>query len=103
MNLTLEKEKIKKEIDLIEDTRIIKAIKKLLAEYDADEDQPFSVINEAPLTDEEMSIPGGRIPTKAQVEEWLDREEQDDFLTGDEALAYSLKKLEEYRAKKKGK
>jgi hypothetical protein len=103
MNLTSEKEKIKKEIDLIDDARVIKAIKKVLAEYDADEDLPVSMVNEAPLTDEEMAVPGGRMPTKAQIEEWLDRDEDDEFLSGEEALAYSLKLFEEYRAKKNGK
>lgn len=101
MNLTVEKEKIKKEIDLIDDARVIKAIKKVLAEYDIDEDIPLSMVNESPLTDEEMAVPGGRMPTKAQIEEWLDREEDDEFLSGEEALAYSLKLLEEYRAKRK--
>jgi len=101
MNLTLEKEKIKKEIDLIDDARVIKAIKKVLAEYDADEDIPLSTFNEAPLTDEDMAVPGGRKPSKAQIEEWLDREEEEEFLSGEEALAYSLKLLEEYREKRK--
>jgi len=103
MNLTAEKEKIKKEIDLIDDMRVIKALKKVLADYDADEDHSVGMVNEPPLTDEEMAVPGGRVPTKAQIEEWLDREEDDELLSGEEALAYSLKLFEEYRAKRNGK
>ena len=102
MNLTLEKEKIKKEIDLIDDARIIKAIKKLLAGYEVI-DTPIGMLNEPPLTDEEMAIPEGRTPTRAQIIEWLDREEKDEFLTGEEALKYSLHMYEELKVKKKKK
>jgi hypothetical protein len=100
MNLTLEKEKIKKEIDLIDDARIIQAIKKLLSGYNADEDAPSSMVSE-PLTDEEMALPTGRIPTKAQIEEWLDREDKDEFLSGDEAVDYMKRKYEELKANRK--
>ena len=78
MNLTLEKEKIKKEIDLIDDARVIQAIKRLLTEFDSEEG-PLSIVNE-PFTDEEMALPGGRIPTKSQIEEWLEREDKEEFL-----------------------
>jgi hypothetical protein len=97
MNLTLEKEKIKKEIDLIDDARIIQAIKRLLSGYNTDEEISISIVSE-PLTDEEMALPIGRIPTKAQIEEWLDREDKNEFLSGDEAVAYMRKKYEELKA-----
>jgi hypothetical protein len=100
MNLTQEKEKIKKEIDQIDDARVIQAIKKLLSGYSTDEDISTSMVNE-PLTDEEMALPGGRTPTKAQIEEWLDREDGDEFLSGDEAVAYMRKKYEELKAQRK--
>ncbi len=101
MNLTLEKEKIKKEIDLIDDIHLIKAIKKLLAEYDV-EDMPEGMVNEPTITDEEMAIPGGRKPSKAQLKKWLENED-DEFMTGKEALAHSLKVFEETKAKGKKK
>jgi hypothetical protein len=100
MNLTLEKEKIKKEIDLIDDARVIQAIKRLLSGYSSDEDTRIGMVNE-PLTDEEMALPGGRIPTKAQIEEWLDREEGDEFLSGDEVVTYMRKRYEELKAQRK--
>ena len=102
MNLTKEKEKIKKEIDLIDDPKIIKAIKQLLAEYEVDETPPM-MVKEPPITDEDMAVPGGRVPTYAQIEEWLDREDNDVSLTGGEALVYSLKIFEENKAKSKKK
>ncbi len=101
MNLTLEKERIKKEIDLIDDIQIIKAIKKLLAEYD-EEDIPGGMVNEPAITDEEMAIPGGRKPSKTQLKKWLENED-DEFMTGKEALAYSLKVFKETKAKEKKK
>jgi hypothetical protein len=96
MNLTAEKEKIKKEIDLIDDARLLQAIKKILSEYDTLEDTPLSIVSE-PLTDEEMALPGGRIPTKDQIKEWLDREEKDEFLSGKEAIIYMKKRYEELK------
>jgi hypothetical protein len=100
MNLTREKEEIKKEIDLIDDARIIQAIKMLLSGYSTSEDDSTSMVSE-PLTDDEMALPTGRIPTKAQIEEWLDREDKDEFLSGDEAVAYMRKKYEELKAQRK--
>ena len=100
MNLALEKEKIKKEIDGIDDARIIQAIKKLLSDFDMENDSPVSMVSE-PLTDEEMALPGGRIPTKAQIEEWLDREDGDEFFTGEEAISYMKRRYEELKAKGK--
>jgi hypothetical protein len=103
MNLTLEKEKIKKEIDLIDDERIIKAIKKLLAEYDSDE-SPLDTVNDSPIEDWEMATPMGRTPTSQQLEEWLDRHEKDDEnMTPEEALAFMKNSLAERREKRKGK
>ena len=100
MNLTREKEEIKKEIDLIDDARIIQAIKMLLSGYSTSEDDSTSMVSE-PLTDDEMALPTGMIPTKAQIEEWLDREDKDEFLSGDEAVAYMRKKYEELKAQRK--
>jgi len=102
MNLAAEKEKIKKEIDLIDDMRVIKALKKVLADYDADEDHPVGMVNEPPLTEDDMAVPGGRVPTDAQMEEWLDMDEGES-MSGEDAMAYSLKLLEEYRSKRKAK
>jgi hypothetical protein len=101
MNLTKEKEKIKKEIDLIDDPKIIKAIKHLLAEYEEDA-TPAGMLNEPPIEDWEMALPIGRTPTPAQLEKWLDKDEGES-MTGEEALKYSLEKLKEYRAKRKEK
>ena len=100
MNLTLEKEKIKKEIDLIDDVRIIKALKKVLADYEADDDVSPSIVSEPPIEDWEMTTPLGRTPTPEQLEEWLDKDEGES-MTGEEALKYSLEKLKEYRQKRK--
>jgi len=63
--MLLAKEKIKHQIDLIEDKKVLKAIEQILSEFD-DSDISSQMLNE-PLTDEEMGIPGGRIPTKAQL------------------------------------
>lgn len=103
MNLTLEKEKIKKEIDLIDDARIIKAIKKVLAEYDID-DSSVDTVNEPPIEDWEMATPEGRTPSREQVDEWLDRQDEDDKnMTAEEALAFMKNTLSERREKRKGK
>ncbi|MBS1593907.1 MAG: hypothetical protein JST90_06255 [Bacteroidetes bacterium] len=99
MNLTLEKERIKREIDLIEDARILEALKKVLLDFA--EDRIADVLHDAPLTDEEMALPGGRVPTREQVEEWLDRDEEDEFLSGDEALDYMRKRYEELKSQRK--
>ena len=100
MNLTSEKEKIKKEIDLIDDARIIKAIKKILAEYDADEDTPASMVKEPPIEDWEMATPLGRTPTPEQLEEWLDKDEGPE-MTGEEAFKQIRSELSEWRKEKK--
>jgi hypothetical protein len=89
MNLLLAKEKIKHQIDLIDDKKVLKAIEQILSDYDPD-DASSQLLNE-PLTDEEMGIPGGRIPTKAQLEEWLDKDDGPN-MTGDEALEYIKKR-----------
>ena len=100
MNLTIEKEKIKREIDLIDDINIIKAIKNLLAEYE--DDMPPNMVNEPPIEDWEMATPEGRTPTPKQFDEWMNKDEGEE-MSGQDALAYSLKKLEEYRAKRNDK
>ena len=69
-------------------------VEQILSDFDHS-DASASLLNE-PLTDEEMGIPGGRLPTKAQLDEWLDREEGPD-MTGDEALAYIKKRSEELK------
>jgi|GEM_PF-5738480 len=99
MNLTAEKEKIKKEIDLIDDERVINAIKKLLAGYE-DDHSSANTVNESPIEDWEMATPMGRTPTAKQLDEWLDKDEGES-MTGEDALKYSLKKLDEYRQKRK--
>lgn len=104
MNLTSEKEKIKKEIDLIDGARVIKAIKKLLMEYESAEDVPVNMVNEPPIEDWEMATPEGRKPTQGQLDEWLDRHEDDDGnMTAEEALAFMKNTLAERREKRKGK
>ena len=102
MNLTKEKDKIKKDIDMIDDIKIINAIRKVLSEYEENETLP-NLLNEPPLTDEEMANPGGRTPTKTQINEWLDRDNEDEMLSADDALAYSLKVFQENKAKGKQK
>jgi hypothetical protein len=96
MNLLLAKEKIKHQIDLIDDKKVLKAIEQILSEFDHS-DTSSHLLNE-PLTDEEMGIPGGRLPTKAQLEEWLDRDEGPG-MTGEDALQYIKKKSEELKGK----
>jgi hypothetical protein len=100
MNLAFEKEKIKKEIDLVDDIRILRAVHDLLSGYDTAEDTSPTMVNESPLTDEEMALPGGRVATKAQIDEWLDREEGE-FLSGEDAFVYMKKRYEELKAQKK--
>lgn len=99
MDLSIEKERIKKEIDQIDDVRVIEAVKSVLLHFA--EDRIINVLNDAPLTDEEMALPGGRIPSKEQIEEWLDREEEDEFLSGDEALDYMRRRYEELKSQRK--
>ena len=101
MNLTKEKEKIKKEIDLISDPKVIKAIKELLTEYEVDDTPPMT-LNEPLIEDWEMVSPEGRTPTSQQLEDWLDKDEGKS-MTGKEALKYSLEKFQEYKENKKGK
>jgi hypothetical protein len=101
MNLTKEKEKIKREIDLIDDPKIIKAIKQLLAEHEADETPPM-MVNEPPIEDWEMATPEGRTPTPEQFEKWLDRQESDDEeMTLEEAKDYIRRRSEARGANKK--
>jgi vacuolar-type H+-ATPase subunit E/Vma4 len=97
MNLLLAKEKIKHQIDLIEDKKVLKAIEQILSQFDHS-DATSQLLNE-PLTDEEMGIPGGRLPTKAQLEEWLDRDDGPG-MTGEEALVYIRKKSEDLKNNK---
>ena len=92
MNLTLEKELIKKEIDLIDDPAVIRAIKNLLAE---EPDQPITVVNDSPITDIEMALPIGRTPTPAQLKDWINSISDDEQnLTIKEALVVSLSELQ---------
>jgi hypothetical protein len=100
MNLSLEKEKIKKEIDLIDDVRIIKALKKVLADYEADDDVSPSIVSEPPIEDWEMATPLGRTPTPEQLEEWLDKDEGPE-MTGEEAFKQIRSELSEWRKEKK--
>ena len=97
MNLLLAKAKIKHQIDLIDDKKVLKAIEQILSEFD-DSDTPSQLLHE-PLTDEEMGIPGGRLPTKAQLEEWLDRDEGVS-MTSDDAVKYIKKKSKELKGDK---
>ncbi len=99
MDLSIEKEKIKREIDQVEDIRILRAVHRLLSGYDNIAESSSDILNE-PVTDIEMALPGGRTPTKAQIEEWLDREENDEFLTGDEATDYIRKKYNELKSQR---
>jgi hypothetical protein len=99
MNLTLEKEKIKKEIDLIDDARIIKAIKKLLAGYEVI-DTPIGMLNESPIEDWEMATPLGRTPTQEQFDEWMLNDEGPE-MTGEEAFKQMQSELSEWRKEKK--
>jgi hypothetical protein len=100
MNLILEKEKIKKEIDLIGDVHIIQAIKKLLAGYDTEEGSSLSMVKEPPIEDWEMATPLGRTPTPEQLEEWLDKDEGES-MPAKKALAYMKKTLADRRKKRK--
>jgi hypothetical protein len=95
MDLTIEKEKIKKEIDLIEDMSIIKAIKKLLTEYEEDHAPPM-IVNDPPIEDWEMATPLGRTPTPAQLDEWLEKDEGEE-MTGEEAFKLIQDELNEWR------
>jgi hypothetical protein len=96
MNLTVEKEKIKREIDLIDDARILKAIRQILAGYEAGEDTPVYMINEPPIEDWEMATPEGRTPTPKQLDEWLDKGEGE-LTAGEEAFARMHKDLNKWR------
>lgn len=101
MDLTKEKEKIKREIDLIDDPKIIKAIKQLLSEYEEDESPP-ALLNEPPIEDWEMVLPTGRIPTPAQFDEWM-RKDEGPEMTGEEAFDRIKSELDEWRKEKKKK
>lgn len=103
MNLSQEKEKIKKEIDLVDDMKVIAAIKKVLSENAPEEEIPSNVLNE-PMEDWEMAAPLGRTPTKEQFQKWLEREDADDQdMTPEEALAFMKQTLAERRAKRQRK
>ena len=96
MDLTIEKENIKREIDLIADANILRAVKNLLSGSEPLNDRVHT-LNE-PLTDIEMALPGGRIPTKEQVEEWLDKDDSSEFLTGEQAITYMRQRYEALKA-----
>jgi hypothetical protein len=98
MDITLEKEKIKKEIDLIDDPRVIKAIKKLLADQEG-EDTPPTMVSEPPIEDWEMALPTGRTPTPAQLDEWMKKDEGE-TMSGEEAFEYIRKKSAARKANK---
>jgi hypothetical protein len=97
MNLLLAKEKIKHQIGLIDDKKVLKAIEHILAEFEQS-DTTSHILHE-PLTDEEMGIPNGRLPTKAQLEEWLDKDEGIS-MTIDDAVKYIKKRVAELKGNK---
>ena len=97
MNLLLAKEKIKHQIDLIDDKKVLKAIEQILSEFDQSDDAP-RIVSE-PLDDDVMGIPGGKLPTKAQLEEWLDKDDGP-TMTGEEALFYINKRADDLKVKK---
>jgi hypothetical protein len=60
------------------------------------------ILNESPLTDEEMGLPPTRKVSRATLEAWLKPEEDEESFEGDEILEYINKRREENAKSKKG-
>ncbi len=88
MNLSAEKERIKHQIDMLEDDAVLNEIKALLKRS----------YGEQEIKDEDMGIPGIK-PTAAQLEAWLDKEEGKAMIA-EEAIEYIKAKA---KALKEGK
>ncbi len=73
---------------------------KYIDELGATEDD-IHILNEPPLTDEEMGLPPTRRVSRATLEAWLKPEDNEESLTGDELLALIRKDIEEDKARKK--
>jgi hypothetical protein len=52
------------------------------------------ILNEPPLTDEEMGLPPTRKVSRATLEAWLKPEDDEESFTAEEALEYIRKKRE---------
>jgi hypothetical protein len=82
--------------DSAKGSRLMKYIEKL----DATE-KDIHILNEPPLTDEEMGLPPTRKVSRATLEAWLKPEEDEESFTLDEVQDMIKKDLEEDRRLRK--
>jgi hypothetical protein len=77
-------------------SELIKYIEKLGAN-----ENDIHILNERPLTDEEMALPPTRKVSRATLEAWLKPEEDEESFTSDEILEQIRKDREENKSHKK--
>ena len=70
-------------------SKLLKYIEKLNAT-----DSDVHILNEPPLTDEEMALPPTRKVSRATLEAWLKPQDDEESFTAEEALEYIKKKRE---------
>jgi hypothetical protein len=83
--------------DSAKGSELIKYIEHLHAD-----ERDVHILNEPPLTDEEMALPPTRKVSLATLEAWLKPEDDEESMTGDELMALIKKDLEKDRANRNG-
>ena len=78
-------------VEIESDSKKGSALIKYIEELGADESD-VHILNEPPLTDEEMGLPPTRKVSRATLEAWLKPEDDEESFTAEEALEYIRQK-----------